>query len=269
MTDSQQHRTTKYGLDENGHYLSGSQHPDWKDLLEPDMENARFGLWTVLSRQIQRKGRHIYAQVRCECGKEDWKLLDNLRRGVSKSCMSCRSKARHKAAGNMLVETPAERSLQRRITAMMQRCTNPNDKAWPNYGGRGIEFRFQSTKECADCLTSLHPAEDWKGFEIDRIDNSGHYEPGNIRRATPMTNRLNRRRTQWVDYRGVKVAKHHLWHLIKTDYPDFDFGPSKVRTLVEQGMPADEIPHYQRVGHRRSTTLKTPDPAIVSLYRDV
>jgi hypothetical protein len=267
MTGLQQQQTTKCGLDESGRFLSGSRHPDWKDLLEPELENARFGSWTIVSRNIQRRGKHIYANVRCDCGKEDWKVLDNLRRGLSTACRPCSTTARHHKAGNMIISSEAERTLQGRITAIIQRCTNPNDKNWKNYGGRGIEFRFSSTKECADYLTSLHPAEDWRGLEIDRIDNNRHYEAGNLRRATQAQNRQNRRKTRWVSYNGQMVVKNHLWHLIKTDFPAFDFGPGKVRTLVEQGMDPNDIPQYTRVGYRMSTTSKTPDPAIVSLYR--
>ena len=34
-----------------------------------------------------------------------------------------------------------------RLTAAKQRCTNPHDPQYPNYGGRGIEFRFGSVLE--------------------------------------------------------------------------------------------------------------------------
>jgi len=267
MTGSPQPPTTKSGLDETGRFLSGSQHPDWKDLLEPEWENAQFGSWTVVSRKIQRRGKHIYAQVRCGCGTEAWKVFDNLKRGLSTRCPSCRSRERHRKAGNMLVSSQAEKALQGRITSIIQRCTNPNDKNWDNYGGRGIEFRFPSTKACADYLMSLHPAEEWTSFEIDRIDNNGHYAVGNLRRATQAQNRQNRRRTRWVSYDGQQVVQGHLWHLIKTDFPAFDFSPSKVRTLLERGMDANDVPFYTRIGLRMSTISRTPDPAIVSLYR--
>lgn len=267
MTGSRQPQITKCGLDENGRFLSGSQHPDWKDLLEPEWESARFGSWTVVSRKIQRRGKHIYIQVRCDCGTQDWKLWDNIRRGLSTRCASCRTKERHRKAGNMLIRSPEERLLQGRITSIIQRCNNPSDKNYQNYGGRGICFKFQSIKECADYLTSLHRAEDWGGYEIDRIDNNGHYEPGNLRRVTPAENRQNRRCTRWVSYRGQDVVHGHLWHLIKSDFPDFDFGPSKVRALLEQGMDPNTIPSYCRVGQRRSMTSQMPDPDIVLLYR--
>jgi hypothetical protein len=258
----------KYGLDENGRFLSGSQHPDWKDLLEPELENARFGSWTITTRELQRRGKHIYAHVRCDCGTEDWKVLDNLRRARSKCCMSCRTKERHRKAGNMLVSSEDEQKLQRRVEAVFQRCNNPRDPGYKNYGGRGVRCLFKSKNELFRYLMELHRAEDWAGYEIDRINNDGHYAVGNLRRATQSQNRQNRRRTVWVTYREQSVVQGHLWHLIKTDYPDFEFSLGKVITLLREGMPPDEIPHYKRVGERRSTTSKTPDPAIVSLYRE-
>lgn len=193
MTDSQPPLTTKCGLDASGRFLSGSQHPDWKGSLEPGMGNARFGSWTIVAREIQRRGRHIYARVRCDCGTEDWKVLDNLRRGRSTQCKSCRTTNMHKKAGHLLVTSPDLRSLQGRASAIFQRCKNPKDPSFKNYGQRGVQCRFPSVKALVNYLCSLHPAEDWAGFDIDRIDNNGHYAEGNIRRATRSQNLLNRR----------------------------------------------------------------------------
>jgi len=268
MTVSQQRRTTRYGLDEDGRFLSGSQHPDWKDLLEPELENKQFGSWTITTREIQRRGKHIYAHVRCVCGTEDWKLLENLRRGRSTCCMSCRTKERHRKAGNMLSSSTAETKLSHRVESIFQRCNNPKDRGYRNYGGRGIRCLFATKRDLFEYLLSLHSAQEWLGYEIDRIDNNGPYAPGNLRRATPAQNLQNRRRTQWVSYKGQQVVQAHLWHLIKTDHPEFEFGPGKVRTLLQEGMSPDAIPSYRRVGSRRSTTSGTPDPAIVSLYRE-
>src|SRR5208337_1584384 len=68
-----------------------------------------------------------------------------------------------------------------------QRCTNPKNPGYPNYGGRGIEFRFQSFGQFIDALrtpgnpSGLRPSPE---HSLDRKNNNGHYEAGNIRWAT-------------------------------------------------------------------------------------
>ncbi len=68
------------------------------------------------------------------------------------------------------------------------RSTNPNDRKWENYGGRGIRFLFDSFDEF---LKELGPRPE--GLSLDRIDNDGNYEPGNVRWATPSQQNSNRR----------------------------------------------------------------------------
>jgi|HubBroStandDraft_6_1064221.scaffolds.fasta_scaffold73295_3 transposase-like protein len=70
-----------------------------------------------------------------------------------------------------------------------QRCTNPNNPGWRNYGGRGIEFRFESYEEA---LQTIGPKPSPR-HEIDRIDNDGHYEAGNLRWVTGPEQHMNKR----------------------------------------------------------------------------
>lgn len=59
------------------------------------------------------------------------------------------------------------------------RCINKHHSSWKHYGGRGIEFRFSSF---AEFFAELGPRP--KGLTLDRIDNDGHYEVGNVRWVT-------------------------------------------------------------------------------------
>lgn len=68
------------------------------------------------------------------------------------------------------------------------RCQNLQLPCWPDYGGRGIEFRFTSFEEFYICLGPRPP-----GYTLDRIDNDGHYEKGNVRWATRQEQNLNKR----------------------------------------------------------------------------
>ncbi len=57
------------------------------------------------------------------------------------------------------------------------RCTNPRSRAWKNYGGRGVQFRFQSFLEFISHIGPKPSSE----HTLDRIDNNSHYEIGNVR----------------------------------------------------------------------------------------
>lgn len=268
MAILRQHRTMTSGRSNLGRFLSGSQHQDWMTSFPQEMMNKRFSMWTVTSLEIRRKGHHQYVQVRCDCGKEDWKLLENLKAGKSRQCHACATKEKHRRAGNLLVTSKEVGLLQKRATAILQRCNNPSDKGFRSYGARGIVCEFASVKELVEYLLTIAPAEEWKGKQIDRIDNNKGYIRGNIRCATSAQNNANRRITRYVEYKGQKVCLGHLWHLVKTDYPDYGFTLGWTTKLVDNwGVLPDNLHTHPRVGRRRSTTYSMPDPAIVSLYR--
>ena len=74
-----------------------------------------------------------------------------------------------------------------------QRCNNPNNKSYIDYGGRGIKNNFKSLDDFRNYIIN-ELLIDPRGLEIDRIDNNGHYEKGNIRFVTRSENCYNRKR---------------------------------------------------------------------------
>jgi hypothetical protein len=73
--------------------------------------------------------------------------------------------------------------------AARARCTNPKTKNYRDYGGRGIKFLFTGIESfIADIGHRPSPLH-----SLDRIDNNGHYEPGNVRWALRIDQLHNRR----------------------------------------------------------------------------
>lgn len=84
-----------------------------------------------------------------------------------------------------------KQSLYNTWANMIQRCTNANRPDYKNYGGRGISVcaRWRASfKDFAEDVGERPP-----GLSMDRIDNNGNYEPGNVRWATRSQQTLNSR----------------------------------------------------------------------------
>ena len=73
---------------------------------------------------------------------------------------------------------------------MIRRCNNPNDPHYNRYGERGIEVRFtlDGFRDYVIDVLKVDP----RGLDIDRINNDGNYEIGNIRFISHKANCQNR-----------------------------------------------------------------------------
>lgn len=80
-----------------------------------------------------------------------------------------------------------------------QRCQASSHKWYPHYGGRGIEFRFESFDQFINEI-GRRPST---AHSLDRKDNEGHYEPGNVQWATKTEQSRNTRISITLTIDGV------------------------------------------------------------------
>lgn len=95
---------------------------------------------------------------------------------------------------------------------MRRRCKNHNDKAYPQYWGRGIKISWNSIEEFYNDMYSSykeHCDRFWeKNTTIDRIDIDGDYCKENCRWATAEEQNNNRRDNSYVEIDGVRYNTH-------------------------------------------------------------
>ena len=217
MTDSQRRRTTMSGLRGNrGRFDLATPPPAAHVSFKPEMVGTRYGWVTIISPEKRWNAgwNHCYVLTQCvSCAAVQWQDLNNLTSGKSKGCQNC-SQPRNTVPG----------WLERRLTSAKQRCTNPKDSNYPRYGGRGIEFRFETPLEA--CRWILENVPDVRrDYTIDRIDNNGHYERGNIRFVPMIENQRNKEVTILPEYVPVE------WPYART----------VVTRMLSAGMTREEI----------------------------
>lgn len=207
-------------------------------------------------------GRRRQVETLCgKCGEAFWKDASLLKRRLGVGCM-CQ---RNRKYGDLSPEVVT--TLGQRYDAMLQRCAEGRSQS-RNYGDRGIKLKFTSRQHFIRWATETYPRDTYEGVDFDRIDNDGHYEPGNLALTSRRGNLINKRNNIHVSYMGQQVAQDHVWHLLKTDHPSMPFSHGWTVKLLRRGLTPQQIIQRAHSGKGRPrTTSSTPDPAIVSLYR--
>ena len=171
-----------------------------------DLTGRRFEMLTVLGRSpsTSRSSRWV---VRCDCGQVQTSPTGTIcpdRKGRQRkhSC-GCKRRSRFFKHG---MESSAE---HRAWCALKGRCTNPNNRKWSCYGGRGIKVcdRWMNSFEAFYADMGPRPS---KHHSVERYDVNGDYCPENCGWELPPVQARNKQRSVRVNYKGSLVLVQDL-----------------------------------------------------------
>lgn len=197
-----------------------------------DLTGKVFGRLTVKGRVTLAPGeRGPFWLCLCGCGKECKVRAGNLKSGSTRSC-GCLAKEFTTSHGKRNTRT------WHVWAQLIQRCTNPNNKGYKNYGARGITVHPR-WRDFSNFLADMGEAPE--GLSIERVNNDGNYEPGNCEWATKLTQARNTRAlifltvqghtaclAAWAEVLGVDYFK--LWRACKAAGNDY----AAVRKLLPE-----------------------------------
>ena len=162
-----------------------------------DLAGRRFGRLTVIHRS-GTIGSFKAWLCQCDCGNAKTVSSRHLMDGHTKSCGCFRREfTRAKDTKHGLCGTPEFRSW----ASLRQRCMNPKNEKYPNYGGRGIRV-CKRWNDFAFFLADVGP-QPTRRHTIHRIDNNGNYCPSNTRWATAKEQGRNKTNSRMITAQGI------------------------------------------------------------------
>lgn len=234
------------------HFLNTGQRFGKGIVIEPEMR-----LPPTKSHQQGLRG----ARLKCDCGNEYTASVGNLVSGTTNSCGCLKRGARKR-----------QRPLRGTWYAMKYRCENPAHAAYPRYGGRGIRVcdRWQDLDVfCDDIEREIGPRPD--RMTLDRIDNDGNYEPGNVRWATPTLQNRNKRLTRKVSDEDIAdcVVRWRAGESVSSLAREFDVHNSTMNRRIHAAQEVEvRFTEWWRAW-RSVNTETTPEEAARAAWHQV
>lgn len=178
--------------------------------LRNDLTGKKFNHLLVLRRSDDRgygKKPVVKWDCLCDCGKRAVIKSDSLLSGHTKSC-GCRKVKHGFSNKERLYDTWKN---------MRRRCSDPNNKRWLQYGGRGISIceEWDDYKVFREWAMNNGYTDE---LTIDRMDVDGNYNPDNCRWATEKVQANNTSRNRYFEYQGEKFSMSELADLLGITY---------------------------------------------------
>ena len=164
------------------------------------VNGQRFGLLLAVEATDQRANGAIVWKCLCDCGNEAFVRASKLKNSYTRSCGCLQRETTVKTF------TKHGECYSRTYTTwlnMRNRCNNPNNDAYENYGGRGIAV-CSEWDDFEKFLSDM--GERPKGMSIERIDNNQGYFKENCRWATSKEQHSNKRNNHTISFKGEDMT---------------------------------------------------------------
>jgi hypothetical protein len=166
-----------------------------------ELIGLKFERLTVLCLSVRNANGKQQWECVCDCGNK--KIISEYRliTGVTKSC-GCIHR-------EQLVKRNTKHGLYNHElypiwTDIKQRCNNLDHQSYENYGGRDITICKRWTK--FEVFLRDIGEKPFLGAELDRKDNDGNYQPGNVKWVTRTTNQRNKRTNHKLTYKNKTLC---------------------------------------------------------------
>jgi hypothetical protein len=174
--------------------------------IAADLTGKRFGRWSVLSRSQSLSGV-VHWLCQCDCGTKRNVAGSKLRCGKTQSCGCFRadwSRENNVTHGHRRNGGSSEYQSWK---SMKERCRNPRDRYYKDYGGRGIFVcqEWLGKSGFQKFLEDMGPKPS-RSHTIDRREVNGPYSAKNCRWATPGEQQRNKRINIFVRVGGKKMC---------------------------------------------------------------
>ena len=158
-----------------------------------DRLGERYGHLVAVKHVGVNNAHQAMWECKCDCGATVIKSVVSLNNGAKQCNRKCPQGVHVKHGATTSTNKSKE---YKAWQDMKSRCHNPNSCNYKNYGGRGITVCQEWRDSFEAFLSHIGYAPEGNRMSIDRINNDGNYEPGNVRWATPYQQVMNRRITK-------------------------------------------------------------------------
>ena len=178
-----------------------------------DLMGQRFGRLVCLG-PSPRPSRNRFWFFRCDCGQETEVRGDAARRGNTQSC-GCL--AVETATRLLTTHGHSKRAEYQCWVGMVRRCTDPNARSYPRYGGRGVRLCDRWRESFEHFLDDVGPRPS-PLHTLDRESAGANYEPGKVVWSTSSKQARNKRNSVVVTWRGRPMPLIEACELEGRDY---------------------------------------------------